>query len=1019
MTHQNRLKQFHGAALECSMVALIIGLAMPASAEAQTTDQSSPVQGEQLANGLATNEASDGLADIVVTGSRIRRTGYDTLQPTTVLSNVTIENRAVNSVADVMREQPSFGTPGSSPVGDQGRVSVGQSFVNFFGLGSQRTLTLVNGARFPSASTPSASGSSPGLQVDLNTIPVALIDRVETIAVGGAPIYGSDAIAGTVNVILKKKFVGFDASASNGISDRGDANKYRLQATYGLDFADGRGNIVLNADYNHQSSLLYSDRALTAEQSTFQPPEDPNSPYNFVVVRNSRYPFVAVSGIPLRFYDYAYYGGEARDAAGDMVQFSPTGDLVRYDPGTPSGDVNSGGDGINLAPFSTLLAKSDRYLGNIFVNYEFQPSLRLHLEGWYSRTDAVEPANQPLYNSYFFRGDNETDARFETGPIPIRLTNPYLTSQARAILSGSNATDIDGDGVADPILDLDGDGVPDTQGFYLDRVNLDLTGRKEGYVKQELYRFLGTLEGDFNIGDRRFGWSLTGAYGATSSGYRQRAILVDRLNQAVDAITSPGGQIVCRDASDGCVPINLFTGSPDPASVAFVTTDIRSRTKTSQTLISANMNGDLFELPAGNVGIAVGADYRREHSSFQPDALSQTGTVRGVPATPVAGGFNTKEVYGETLVPIVSPTMDIPFISKLELEGAIRYVDHSLAGGDITWTAGGRYAPLQGFEFRGNFTRSIRSPAVTELFLPDAPILAFASDPCDRAFIGSGNNPARRAANCAAAGIPAGFNSDIVRGSRLISVSGNQNLANEQANAWTVGAIVSPRFLPGFVASVDWVDIRLKNAIVQLNATNVLSACYDSADYPNAPVCSNFERDAEGQIANLRTGFVNAGSVQFAGLTANLTYGFGIGKLGNLTLGANYQYTDKLTTSVTGSDFDEDAGEIGNSKHRGAANINWEKDGFNLFWQAIFIGKARFDNSDAPGSREVSGVGNWTVFNAAASYEVQKNLQLRLSVDNVFDRSAPRNSVVDDIGVVTYYSGLIGRTYTLTARMRF
>ena len=1005
-----------------SALAIIVAGASPAAAQDGTVQapQASVPGSPDPAAQAAENQSGE---DIVVTGSRIRREGYDTLQPTTVVGAEALQERAATNVADVINELPAFGVPGNSPTGDQSAVAVGQNFVNFFGLGSQRTLTLVNGKRFPPANTPSVNGpSSPGLQVDLNTIPTALIERVETVAVGGAPIYGSDAIAGTVNIILKKKFTGFDSTVQAAVTQRGDAARYRAQALYGFDFADGAGNIVANVEWNRQEPLQQTARQETAAQYSFQAPvPSANSPFLNVVVPNSRVAISNFNGLPLIRRQFNIFGGGARDAQGNFLQFSPSGDLVTFNPGTPTGSpvFYSGGDGINLAETASLLTSSDRYYANLFVNYEFSPSLRFHGEGWYSRTDAVETVNQPIYNSQAFtrRGPGgDTDARFVEGPFVIRLDNAFLTPQARGIIERNLTNPA---GVVVPNLDLNGDGTAETAGFYVDKGSVDLLGGSPVRAQQNLYRVSAGLEGEFNLGEREFDWDLTYAYGYTSGASFGRTLLIDRLNQAVDAVAGPNGTVVCRNQANGCVPLNIFTNNPSAEAIAFVGADITTKTAIEQNLVSANVAGKLFKLPAGEIGFAVGADYRRESSRFSPDFISSSGLARGNPLTPVSGAFESKEVYGETLIPLVSPDMDIPLINRLEFEGAVRYVDNSRAGGDLTWTAGGRYAPIADVEFRGNFTRSIRAPAITELFLPTAQVAVFANDPCDARFLNQGNSPETRARNCAAAGVTQPFGSLIVNAAQLATTEGNQNLRNEKADAYTFGAVFRPRFLPGFTASADWVDIKLADAISSLDATTILQACYDSTDFPTTEVCSRFGRDAQGQIVGLRTGYVNAGALAFAGLTANLTYAFNLADIGRFALGVNYQYTDKLQVSVTGTDFNENAGEIGNSKHRVNANLAFSRDGFRWFWQAQYLDGAVFDNSDQANTRDVRGVGDWVVFNTSASIDVEKNFTLTLAVDNVFDRDAPRYSSLGNAGINTYFSGLLGRTFTIAARTRF
>ena len=229
---------------------------------------------------------------------------------------------------------------------------------------------------------------------------------------------------------------------------------------------------------------------------------------------------------------------------------------------------------------------------------------------------------------------------------------------------------------------------------------------------------------------------------------------------------------------------------------------------------------------------------------------------------------------------------------------------------------------------------------------------------------------------------------------------------------------MTPRFIPGLVASVDWVNIKLRNSIESLNGTTLLNACYDSASFPTADVCGQFTRDAEGQITSISTGYINAGFINFEGLTANLSYGFDIGN-SRLAISANYQYTSKLDFSVTGTDLTRRAGQIGNSKHRGTGSVTWTSGGLTVFGQGIYISSAAFDNSDSPNARDVRGVKAWTVFNGAIGYEINDNLELRMTVSNVFDNGAPKYATLSGDGISTYFAGLLGRSYAMSARLKF
>ena len=253
-----------------------------------------------LPEGGAPSANAAGTGEIVVTGSRIKRPNFDTDQPIVVIDSAQIESRGFETLGQAINEQPAFGVPGSSPVGaaQGGSFGSGQSFVNFLGLGDQRTLTLVNGRRFVSGNTAAIFGpTSAGSQVDLNNINTKLVDRVETIAIGGAPIYGSDAIAGTVNVILKRDFQGLDVDAQYGISSRGDAPNWRIRGLAGTNFADGRGNVTVSGEYNKGTGLLFRDRGILRQQ-LFEGDCPQGSQFSQCVFPDFRYPTLSEQGIP-------------------------------------------------------------------------------------------------------------------------------------------------------------------------------------------------------------------------------------------------------------------------------------------------------------------------------------------------------------------------------------------------------------------------------------------------------------------------------------------------------------------------------------------------------------------------------------------------------------------------------------------------------------------------------------------------------------------------------------------------
>ncbi len=424
------------------------------------------------------------IEEIIITGSRIPRSGFETLQPATVLDGEKLDLRGNISLATSLNEQAGFVTPATSPVSSQDSFSVGQNFVDYLGLGQQRTLTLVNGNRFPAGVAPNGTG---GLSVDLNAIPDNLVERIETIAIGGAPIYGSDAIAGTVNIILKDDFEGLEFVASGGGSlEHNDAAQFRFGATWGNNFDDGRGNITLSGQYTSADGLLRVDRAATATAVGFESPGDPDSPYNQELFPDLTVAVDNVTAFPLYWgnqFNFGLFPGagnpdyvnglafDINDPNTPISQFDADGNLLPFVPGGGTGTpiFQNGGDGLKVPHFTALYTDIERYNFTLLSNYELTDSLRFVFEGWFARTEATELINQSGYNSPAFGGlTGDGYGSVGSGPIPVLIDNPFLVPATRASIAAALdvVQDLDGDGAADPTIDTDGDGVADAVGFW-------------------------------------------------------------------------------------------------------------------------------------------------------------------------------------------------------------------------------------------------------------------------------------------------------------------------------------------------------------------------------------------------------------------------------------------------------------------------------------------------------------------------------------------------------------------------
>ncbi|MEP6546561.1 MAG: TonB-dependent receptor [Gammaproteobacteria bacterium] len=985
------------------------------------------------------------LQEIVVTGSRIARPDLDRLEPTTIVSSATFDDRGYLDVGQALSELPAFGIQPSSAAQTQAGVGIAQSFVDLYGLGSQRTLVLVNGRRFVSSSTASLNGAGannpvggPGQQVDLNTIPTKLIDRVETISVGGAPIYGADAIAGTVNIILKKDFQGLDVDAQVGVSNHQDAWNYRLRVLGGQNFADGRGNITATADITKTDGLTGTSRPVYSQDLGFLTPAG-TSPFSTVLTPANSVPQVNFGGVPLVddvFLSPPIFGVPntalgVTNGAGQLLTFGNHGsNLVPYDTGIQTGNpiFNSGGDGLRLSQVSNLLAPTERVNADVLGNFKINDSVTAFAEGWFSDTHATDLITQPAYNAAIFGAGGTASGNFI-----ININNPFLSAGDRQLIQNA----LNNYAANMPLGPLAPSWRNDQ--FYLARANVDLQSGRATATQVVARGVLG-LNGDFSIGSRNFNWEVAANYGSSNDNQVTPNYVFQNAQNALNSTLNSAGQIVCAGTpvnaptttvSSTCAPLNIFgNGSPSLAARQYITHLAAAQSVNTQRDFTANIGGDLFHLPAGEMKLAVGFENRRETATFTPDDfyLQNLGQAQ---LTAISGAYHTNEGYAETIIPVFAPSQDIPGLHKVELEGSARRVDNSIAGTATTWTEGLRWSPTQDFQFRGNRTKSIRAPAITELFLPAATSFSFASDPCDQNFYTQGTAPATRKANCLAAGInPATFVSNVVNATATGTTSGNTGLQSETADSRTVGIVLTPRWVPKLYVSVDYIDIKLTSAIETLSLTQVLDACYDAADYPNNVSCQAFTRNSAGQITNFHVGYINAGLLEFKGLNAALDYSFDLPRaLGSMQWRLNYIDTKKLLSQVGSASPNELSGELtqnspGVPKSKGTIDMSYLYGPLSWNWQSIFIGPINFNNMNTPTTQDYAGVGAWWLFNSTVSYRVTKDFTVRLIVDNVFDKEPPFPALAGTSGnfanaASLYFSGIIGRTFLVSANMKF
>jgi iron complex outermembrane recepter protein len=1032
-------------------IALLSVLALAMSAHAQQTPK-------------AAVPADEALQEVVVTGSRIARPDLDRLEPTTTVDSKTFDQRGYTDVGQALSELPGFGVQPSSSNNQQSAFGIAQSFVDLYSLGSQRTLVLVNGRRFVSSNTSSVftSGSNssvggPGSQVDLNVVPTKLIDRVETISVGGAPVYGADAIAGTVNIILKKNYEGLDVDGQVGASGQGDAWNYRTRVLAGQNFADGRGNITGVAEFTKSDGLLGTQRANYARDLQFESPATPG-PFNTVLIPNGTVTPINFGGIPL--VDDLFLSPAAglpgsvigvTNPAGQTLAFGSTPNsgsaLVPYNVGAPSGNAvfASGGDGERLSQTTNLLSPTERINVDILPNFKINDHVNLYGEGWFSETHATNLVAQPLYQTPLFN----SIAGQPGGNLVINVNNPFISPGDRALIQAALNNYAAAMPLGAPMYPgiAVGPGQPvaypawNTSQFYLSRGSMDLENG-QATATQVVARGVVGVNGDFSIFNRNYTWDISANYGTSSNTSFNPQVVYQNLANALNATTNAAGQIVCAGnpvnapiatESPTCAPLNIFgNGSPSQVAKEYITHLATATSYNTQRDLNANLAGDIWQLPGGEWKGSIGFENRRESADFSPDAF-YTLNLGQNSQTAVAGSYRTNEVSVETLIPIFGPMQEIPVLHRLELEAAARRVDNSVAGSATTYTYGVHFSPIEDITFRGNKTKSIRAPSITELFLPTAQIGSFAQDPCDHNYVNQGTAPATRFANCVAAGIdPTTFNSTVVNATAQGFTGGNSNLVSETAFSKTFGVVLRPRFIPKLSLTVDYIDIFLKDAIETLSLTDNMDACYDSPDFPNAPACASFTRNANHQVTSFHVGYVNAGLLEFTGIQAALDYTWDLPwALGSLETRASYLDTERLQSQVGDASSNSLAGELnqgtltgGGSKRRGNLDLLYSNQGFYWDWQGIFIGGANFNNMFTPTTQNYFSVGNWWLINSTIGMQFNKQFRAQLIVDNVFNKQPPFPALAGTGGnfvtaTSTYFSGVLGRALQLSLDYKF
>lgn len=948
---------------------LLVGTTFFAVAAAIATPamaQDTPAAAEcvdENANGVCDSDEAGADAAIVVTGTRIARPTLSSSVPLTSVTTEDLQGTGELSLGDALNDLPSLRSTFSSGNSSRFIGTAGLSLLDLRGLGTDRTLVLVNGRRHVTA-TPGDNG------FDVNTIPSDLVERIDIVTGGNSAVYGSDAVAGVVNFILRRDYEGISIRGQAGISSRGDRGTYFVSGLFGENFADGRGNITVSAEYTRQNELLFRERdALTGAFSG-------RCQYQLTDVTGGEP--AAGDGIPdstfLCGINNAAISGGGTVAALDAVaasprrylRFAPGGNLIIDTPTASFGAFGSGnqqgGAGSTLRQTGSLLAEVERYAFNVFSHFEVSDSFRPFVEAKFVRT-SVSGEGQP---SFF------TSVPGTLGGPAMRCDNAFLTAQALATLQSF--------GICTNVA---------TGTFPLARFNDDFGGRGfEG--NRDTYRIVAGIDGSFND-DWRYELAIN--YGRFEAfGRNDNNLLLFDLNGnpagfnlAVDAVRNGAGQIVCRVNADaittndapGCVPINIFgLGSPSQAALDYVNTNGTTDEFASQFVASAFISGDssqLFELPGGPISFAIGAEYREEKANVDFDELTSSGGTflnalqdfcpPGDTTDLCPSKLTVKELYGELQFPIFENSA---LGRELVLTLAGRVSDYNNSTGTVyAYNIQGVYAPIDDVRFRVAYATSVRAPTQGDLFSPLGENFANGlADPCDQNVI---NNNPNRAANCAAAGVPTTANAAVVAACAATSFpttlgapwrncaaltsgtsilqGGNPTLTEERGESLTVGVVLEPNFLPGLNLTIDYYDIEVQDLIAVLGAQAIVNNCYDNANGINNSFCTTISRNPQTGLFNvpaLIAGGVNFAAQKTRGLDFDLSYrrSFDNGdRLDIRAIATHVLQLDNFTDPIFPTNPNRQMSELGDPRWAASFSIRYDFGAIAVRYDARYIGK--------------------------------------------------------------------------------
>ena len=1001
--------------LKAAVAPTALGLALLTGAPAFAQNGQEPQDAQ-------TSDAAETGSAIIVTGSRIASPNLESASPVTVVGAAEFKATGTTRVEDLINSLPQVFAGQGSNISNG---ASGTATLNLRGLGSERTLVLVNGRRVvPGDPTSSAA--------DINIIPGSMIKRVDVLTGGASSVYGADAVSGVVNFIMDTQFEGFridgqyslynhDNRAGSQIRNALNARRFGFPdgqssgggavdatASFGAAFDDGRGHVTAYAGYRKvdpvtQAKRDYSSCSLAARStassaanngSLFTCGGSATSPNGSFIVYDS-------GGVPANFTSTFFQVGNGRT-------------LI---PGSTT---------YNFAPLNYYQRPDERYTAGVFADYEISDSLKPYMEFMFmdDRTLAQIAPSGDFGNTLSLNCDNPLLSAQQRGivcdtenllvsPFPIDaftvVGNVATENAARAARN-----------IGEPLLPTTpfnfidpATGQTYNRGFsQILRRNVE-GGPRIDDLQHTNYRGVIGMKGDLGPV-----WSYDAyyQYGRTifAETYRND-FSVTRLTRALDVVDDPrvaGVNPICRSVLDGsdpnCLPYDILApGGVTAGALSYIQTPGFQRGLNTEQVASVAFTGNLGEYgiksPGANegVGVAIGAEYRKEKLDFNSDVAFQTGDLagQGAPTLPVSGSYNVKEFFAEMRVPLIQDG----FFHDASITGGYRRSDYKVSGGNSfktdTYKLEGEFAPIRDIRFRGGYNRAVRVPTLQDLFAPQRVALDGNTDPCAGRVLTAADR------GCLAQGLRVGQTVTPNPASQYNGlIGGNANLQPETADTYTVGVVLLPRFLPGFSASVDYFNIKVKDAIQGIGADTILAQCVNTVD---PFFCGLIQRDPSGSIWRTSQGFVrdlsqNIGAAKTSGVDINAGYNRQIGNAGRLTVSFVGTYLDKLITDDGVSTPYDCTGLYGSTC--GTPNPEWRHQvrvgfdmpsglGASVRWRH-FDGVKQDTSSSSPNLAGATQPANLTIpsveyFDLAFTARITDHYSFRLGANNFLDKSPP------------------------------